>query len=320
MWRKKASFLLKILVSLIFLAWALRALDPKIAWQALTTAFWPLILLAYGLDQIYFALQAWRTQRLLRHQGLPLPYGALWRLNFIGHFFTLFLPTSMGGDLVRFWKLSRGESAKSQVAGAIVAERFIAVYAMLLLALSVCLFGYAQLPGEARSFLWIPLSIEAAMTLFLLNRLPLAWLIHRLPGAWLKKKASGLNRFYEGLHRLMGHPGSFFFTLFISLIVQGGGFLVIYLFATALSIQTPFVPFVLYTSLTLLVIMVPFSISGIGIRETGFLFFFSHHLGVEENLTLLLSFFTFSRMLLAGLIGGGFYFFTRSDFEKKEGP
>jgi len=67
----------------------------------------PLFILSLGM---YIGLQvicSYRWQQLLRAEKVQEAFPRVLRLYFEGTFFSLFLPTSVGGDLVRGYRLSR---------------------------------------------------------------------------------------------------------------------------------------------------------------------------------------------------------------------
>jgi hypothetical protein len=55
-----------------------------------------------------------------------------------------------------------------------------------------------------------------------------------------------------------------------------------------------------------IITMVPISISGLGVREGAFVFFFTK-VGVSDLAALLLSFLNFSQLIVLGLMGGIVY-------------
>ena len=65
------------------------------------------IALVVGLGLLQVVLASCRWQILLRQVGVREPLSRLGRLYLIGLFFSLFLPTSSGGDAVRIYEVAR---------------------------------------------------------------------------------------------------------------------------------------------------------------------------------------------------------------------
>ena len=79
-------------------------------------------------------LMAWRWQLLLRSRGIDEPLGWLTRIYFVGYAASQVLPTSMGGDAVRIVEHARRRSdVKAEVAGAVLIERMVGAAGTLVL-------------------------------------------------------------------------------------------------------------------------------------------------------------------------------------------
>ena len=87
--------------------------------------------LAASVASVLVSVRKW--QRLLDRIALPLGFGILARLYWIGAFFSNFLPTGIGGDAVRLL-LTPAPGRLSAVAGTILVERLTGLLVMLLLA------------------------------------------------------------------------------------------------------------------------------------------------------------------------------------------
>ena len=81
--------------------------------QALKTAFGHVrpgaAVLAFALLLVWLAISALRWQVFLQPVGLAQPMGELLRLTLVGNFFNVFLPTGVGGDAYKAFRL-RGEA------------------------------------------------------------------------------------------------------------------------------------------------------------------------------------------------------------------
>jgi len=106
--------------------------------------------LVKGADVFYLALAvglvigglivgAYRWQRLLIVQGVSVPLPRLISSYFVGLFFNNFLPTGMGGDVVRIYDVAKYSRQPSASAASVIAERALGSFAQGLIAL----FGLA---------------------------------------------------------------------------------------------------------------------------------------------------------------------------------
>src|SRR5581483_4445381 len=99
---------LRIGVSAILLTW----IGLKTDWHEVQGAFanlriewWLGALALLGVTQI---VSTWRWQLLARPLGFDRSFKHMTGFYFIGMYFNMLLPTSVGGDVVRAWYLSGG--------------------------------------------------------------------------------------------------------------------------------------------------------------------------------------------------------------------
>lgn len=146
----------------------LAGFDPLCAVGALAVAL---------LANVTYALGA---GPLLRSAGCDVPATGLVRNHFVGLFFSLFLPTAVGGDVVRVIDLVRGERRASPAA----AGAMILVQRLLALAVALAMIaGLMPLaaPEAAWGVAWVCGGILAAMGLGTLA-LSLSPTAGRIPG------------------------------------------------------------------------------------------------------------------------------------------
>jgi hypothetical protein len=111
---------------------------------------------------------------------------------------------------------------------------------------------------------------------------------------------------YEALHLYRGQYRVLIVALLMSLFLQVTYIACVYLIGIALGMEVPFRFYLSSIPLIWIITMIPVSISGIGLREGGFVFFFSM-IGVKSEKSIALSLLVFSQMVLIGLIGGIMY-------------
>lgn len=98
----------------------------RLHWVALAVA-----ILVYALGQ---ALVGFRWWCVLRAQAIRVPLNLALKLTFIGHFFSQFMPSSVGGDLIRAWYVSRHSEKRLQAALGVAVDRVVGLLSTFLLA------------------------------------------------------------------------------------------------------------------------------------------------------------------------------------------
>lgn len=130
---KFPTFALKVVVSfglIAFFVWRVNFLHLVAAIEQTRFSFLLIGLVLYPLGQIICAI---KWQYLARALGINRDLKPMVGLYFIGMFFNLFLPTSIGGDITRGMYLNPSGKAKSSFLSVLV-ERGTGVISLILLA------------------------------------------------------------------------------------------------------------------------------------------------------------------------------------------
>ena len=167
---------LKIGVSAVLLTWLVRTTDRDALGDALLEVDVKEALLAvlvlYGL----IAVQAWRWTFVARAVGISLPLTAAWLINQIGAFFNQVLPSSIGGDAMRVWRL-HGRGVRTELAlASVFLDRAVAlVRTILLVAVGLpWLFGWMTTEALRIGVLAVVLFALAGVAILLTaDRIPL---------------------------------------------------------------------------------------------------------------------------------------------------
>ncbi len=291
------KFLLRTGVSISLLAWFASKIDLHsllYAFLGLSVYAWVIAFLMYLASQV---VSSTRWYLLARALDFPGPWSMYLRYYFIGMYFNLFLPTSVGGDVLKVVFISRGESKKLMATYSVLADRLFGLAAMFLLGAGAVLIENGILPSHFEHLL----CLAGLCAIAILLGLPLVYRV--LSSIWpvLGERLAILLVFWK-------RPGVLFAAMGLSLVLQALGMGAVTLLAKAMGLRPPmafyFAAFPLVAILTLL----PISLNGIGIREGGFIYFLGlKGISAEKAITLSLSFFAVQ--VLAALIGGLVYTF-----------
>jgi uncharacterized protein (TIRG00374 family) len=217
----------------------------------------------------------WRWQRLLAARGVHEGYGWLVRASFTSYAVAQVLPTSLGGDASRIFAASRRHrGAASVVTGSVLLERALGGFATLLLAAVGFLLAIGRY--DVGAYLWIEAailvaSVFAAFLLFSRRaRGPLSRYVGVLRALRLERP---LRTAYEGLHGYRSHGRLLAGMFALTTIVQVFRVLAIWLVARAVGVHLSPRPFFVLGPLLFLVMLVPFTVNGLAVREAFFVSF-----------------------------------------------
>jgi uncharacterized membrane protein YbhN (UPF0104 family) len=284
-------------VSLALIGWLAWRTDWQQIRQAganLRFAFWLAALILYLVIQMISGL---RWQLLAK----PLGYqGTIWQFTsfyFIGMFFNLFLPTSVGGDVVRAWYLGGGSEPSAFLS--VLVDRLSGLAVLLALACGAVILCPIRLPA------WIVASVWCAAGAALISGLVLPALIR---GSRRFEKA---RRLAERSLVYLQQPRLLLGTTALSFFIQAGNVLLVWLVGQAVRAPVPASYYWIMVPMVTLLTMLPVSLNGMGVREGGTILFLTP-LGVSHATALSLAVLWFAVFTAASLVGGVLYLAQRS--------
>ena len=101
-----------------------------------------LVLFCLGMA-IYFAgmiIASFRLRILLSLQGVHMTTMDVLRVNLLGCFFSTFLPTSIGGDIVKAFYIAKESKRTMQSYTSVFIDRFLGMFTIFLIALAALIF------------------------------------------------------------------------------------------------------------------------------------------------------------------------------------
>jgi glycosyltransferase 2 family protein len=247
---------------------------------------------------------AWRWQQLLRARGIRDRLRWLVRAYFVAYTAGQVLPTAVGGDAVRIYETARRHPAHGgTVAGSVLLERALGGAATLALAA----VGIALAVGQydIGPYLWIEIgfvlgTVVLGIALFSRRVRPLlAWTVPLLRKIKLERP---IRATYEGIHSYRDHPGLLVGVFALTLGVQAVRVLAIWLTGKAVGVDLSPRPYYVMGPLLFLVLLVPFSVNGIAVRESFFVSFLGN-LGVDADKAFATGFLFFVVTLCLSLPG-----------------
>jgi uncharacterized protein (TIRG00374 family) len=247
---------------------------------------------------------AWRWQQLLHARGIHDRLPWLVRAYFVAYTAGQLLPTAVGGDAVRIYETARRHTGRGgQVAGSVLLERALGGAATLALAG----VGFVLAVGryDVGAYLWIEGAfvigtIVLSVALFSRRIRPL--LAKTVPLLRKVRLERPVRAAYEGIHAYRDHPGLLGGVFALTLAVQAVRVLAIWLAGRAVGVDLSPRPYYVLGPLLFLVLLVPFSVNGIAVRESFFVSFLGN-LGVNADKAFATGFLFFVVTLCLSLPG-----------------
>jgi uncharacterized protein (TIRG00374 family) len=307
------KFGLRLLVSLLLITWALRGIDLQAVGASLRQVHLGWFAAALMLHVVGVLISACRWHLLLRAQGVGAPVTFLTSSYLVGFFFNNFLPGSVGGDVYRAWDTVRFSGDRTRPFAVILVERATGLLTLLFLASAVAL---TRVPSAGkRSTVWlVTLGVAAAaVVLFLVLRVA-----EQLPGR-LRRVGEKVARFRAAIVLYRERKNLLVAALLLGLALQLNYVLHFYLIGLSLKLGLPFLIYLVVVPLVAVLLLLPVSINGVGVRENAYMFFFGA-LGITPARTVAFCWASLAALLFFGLVGGLVYAFRRLRVHDAPGP
>lgn len=294
----------------------------KTDWHHVADAFggldWPLAAGAFGVLLVAQVLSALRWQWLARPLGFDGPLRRYVGFYFVGMFFNLLLPTSVGGDAVRAIYLNAGSDRKVLSLLSVLLDRLSGLLVLLAVACIAAMVCPIALP------LWVKLSVAGAATAATVGLLCVPWLAARTADEFADSKHRHVSRIgrlarslQDALGVYRGRPQLILSSTLLSMAVQCSSVVQVGLLGLALGLDVPWSVYGVAAPMVALLTLLPISLNGMGVREAGMAIFLAPA-GVPVSTALALAFLWFGIQTAAGLLGAGVYLAGR--FPRPETP
>ena len=262
------------------------------------------LLLSLVLTVITVWPQAWRWQRLLDARGVHESLNWLTRAYFVSYAVGQVLPTGVGGDASRIYETTRRHPGYgSPIAGAVLLERAIGGAVTLVLAgigLVLAIGHYSLGAYLWVEVLFVVLTIVAGVVFF--SRRLRGVLRFAVPLLTRVRIDRPIRAAYEGIHGFRTHVRTLLVVASATTVAQLARIVAIWASAEAVGIHLSVRPYIVLGPLLFLVMLVPFTVNGLGVREAFFISFLGK-LGVQHDPAFATGFLFFVMTLILALPG-----------------
>jgi len=254
---------------------------------------------------------SWLWARLLRAQGVTIPYHKAAAYYFVGLFFNNFLPSNIGGDIARISDASKYAPNVSSVFSATLMDRLLGVVSIALLAV-IASFASIDRFHLYAIYLGIVLAFLTALALFLsiFNRRILKAFEWPFRVLGLRKVEEWIGRLLDDLHGFRNQKAALRAAFLATTIVQISRIYVHYLVGLSLGVRLAAGYYFLFVPVLAALVSLPISMNGLGIREGASVVLFQMA-GLTREQAFTIPFVTYLMSVFISLLGG-FIFVTRS--------
>jgi uncharacterized membrane protein YbhN (UPF0104 family) len=282
-------------LALLLLVYLLSRQGWREIWFSIQQISWGRSLLAFGLIMVSRFAVAGRWYTLLHNTPAQLPAKQVLRITFAGLFASNFLPTTVGGDIVRLAGAARFKVDRAVVAASLVVDRLVGLVGMA-----------TTLPFGARNLLaWLERAVQsqgisiqhAAIVAVPLGRWGKA--IWGLADKTIHKAVNALSVWTD-------QPRSLLNALLFTWLHMASKFLAIQILFLGMQEGATFWLIGGLWSFTYFITLFPVSINGLGIQEVSMAFIFANIGGFSMNSALTAALLVRTLEMVASLPGALF--------------
>lgn len=290
------SLTLRLAATAALMVLALRGVEWSKMLGLFRTIDWRWWVAGFAIAMMVQVIAGVRWALLARPIGFPYSLGLfVWRF-FEGSFFSLCLPTSIGGDVVKAYRLADSTHGRLLAGCTVLADRLTGLAALGVLAGAAVIGREWQLDTPATIGVGAAL-LAAALACFWLGVGSLDRLLSLFP------EPHAARQFISRLLPYQLRPSLMTRAVAWSLLVQMGGSISVALVARGLGVTLPLSVWFAVVPLVALAMVLPISIGGVGVREGGLAFLLAPA-GVGPERAVAIGLLWFLTTIGGGLIGG----------------
>ena len=305
--KSKALLVIRAAVSLVLMAtliYIVRGSIPKMV-DAIKHLPLPILLFGFLLFLLAIFIVSFRLKTLLATQNIFLNITHIVKLAFVGYFFSSFLPTSVGGDVVKAFYISKASKKTMQSYTSVFIDRFLGMSTIFLIATGA-LFYTKEIPRAYFRWLLPLLLLGSVLFLIFLFNMRLAKMFSSILAPLIPTKIKEkIKDIYNAMYNFKKCKLEIMKCILISIAGQVTAFSAIYVFILGLNSHIPFKFILLAMPIASIASMLP-SIYGVGPREMSIVIILSPFIGKDKALAV--AFLWLGVLLMTALIGGIIYF------------
>lgn len=301
---------LRVGISILLLVFLFSKIDGAAIWDLVRASNIGGIIAAVFIVAVTYLLCFIRWGLLLKAAGVGVSARILLKPFCGGLFFNMFLPTSIGGDIVRVLDLGNHTRKGAHVASTVLLDRLLGYVALNITVIAACAAGWRYVRDPV--VLWSVGIITAILICILLvffNSTAYNFLNKLLYSPTAGRVRANLTQAHEQLYLLGRKKCVLSVTLLISLALQLLSSVSAYVICRSLGADIPLIYFFIFVPIIGMISMLPISLGGLGVREAATVYFFAKA-GLGRDAAFAMSLIGFAIVVLFAAAGGLYYVLT----------
>jgi len=260
------KYAIKLSITALLLFFIIRQVDPQQTWRQIATVSPVPFLLALILQIASNSVAASRWFLIMKKIGFSMPFSFFLKSYFKGSFFNQGLPTSIGGDGLRVLDCARAGRTEDAFFGVFI-DRIIGLAGLLLLNIIALIYNHTILPRKITLLLFtiLLLLIVGLIGLFFLRKIRF----------FSNRRYLGyLQRLSERYFQVYSSPVSAGIQIGLSIATHLLAMTAFFILGRDMGLDYPLSVYLVLVPPVVLLIILPISLAGWGIREGALVGFF----------------------------------------------
>lgn len=265
---------------------------------------------AFVLYSGTYILSVLRWEMLLRAVKIHLSLKRVIMSFSAGVFFSLFLPSSIGGDFIRSVDLAAHTKRPKEVVATVFLDRLSGYLGLTLLSVIAVLSGWRFVQDKTVLFAVGSITLILCLILLVLFNKK----IYAKTNKFLHTPNAGkireiIRNLHQEIHYFRHNGKVIVNNLAMSLVIQTIPPLTFYLIGMALGLRINIIYYFVFLPIIGAITLLPISIGGLGLRDAAAIYFFAKA-AVSKDVAFAMSLISFSFILVYGALGGIIYILT----------
>ncbi len=303
--RKQLSFIIRITVSLALIMVLLYVMRGKYGQilDVLKGASLPVFGIAFAAFIMAIATASFRLMLIIEAQDISITFMEALSLTFIGYFFNNFLPTAIGGDVVKAYYLGKKSRNATGSYTSVFVDRAMGLFTMVLMAFFALLFFRGSLVDNTVRYSVFAITAIAVLGIIFMANKGFARRFSVLLKL-VKPLEEKLIKLYHAVNKYRHHWLLMLKTLLISVVSQLMFFASYGILARSIGSRIASIDILVRMPIVSMASLLP-SINGLGVREGAMVVFFGPLIGNANAFAV--SILAILALLVISLIGGLIY-------------
>ena len=308
--RRHLFLVLKLSVSIILLVVLFRQIDAARLWATVRRASVTWLVVALGIYAVNLLVSTWRWHLLLHAQEVPIRRRSLLGSFLVATFFNNFLPSNIGGDVIRISDTAGPARSKTRATAVVLTDRALGLMALVLVAATGASVAAAVHPAALP--IW-PVYLWAGFLAFVAAASPAVFapdgfgrMLRPLTVFHPEWVGNRIDKLTDVLSRFRARPGALASCFGWAIFVQAT--VVVFYFAVsyALHLNLSLSDLAVIVPLSFIAQLLPVSVNGFGVREATFSFYFTR-VGQPLESALLISLVPQALIMICSLAGAAVF-------------